>query len=572
MLRLTTFGGVGIRSDGLPEAGAAALPAVPRRALAFLALLAASHGVGLSRDKVIALLWPESDDEHARGTLRQTLHTLRRDLRAPDILLGADSLRLNPEIITSDIREFDSALAAGDLERAAACYAGPFLDGFHIAGAAEFERWVEGQRSEYAGQASATIESLARDAGRRGDGERAVQWWRRLAALDPLNSRVALELMQALAAAGNPAGALQYARVYQSLMREELGTGPDPAVLALVSRLRGGSTALPQLPASTPVPVEKPGLEGGSAVGRQASHPLPPREQFRERLQAELQSRYLIERELERGRDGSVRLLLARDLRHDRLVTLKVLHPSLASMLDVERFLREIKLTARLEHPHIVPLLDSGEVGGRPWYALPHPGGETLRDRLGREIRISAEEALRLTRELAEALEHAHSHGVVHRDVTPENVLLAEGHALLTNLGIARALDEAGGPQLTETGMLVGTPAYMSPEQAAGESRLDSRTDIYSLACVLFEMLAGEPLFSGPTPQAIMAKRTANSSPLHGRLQGVPPHVAAALTRALDRQPDRRFASAFDFAGATATPRASEREPQRGWLRWLGIG
>ncbi|MDQ3427736.1 MAG: protein kinase, partial [Gemmatimonadota bacterium] len=399
-----------------------------------------------------------------------------------------------------------------------------------------------------------------------------VQWWRRLAALDPLNSRVALELMGALAAAGNPAGALQHARVYETMMREELGTGPDPAVSALVSRLRAGSApASTQLPAPTLPPVEGSRLEGDPDSGRRVSPARPVREEFRERLQAELGSRYAIERELERGRDGSVRLLLARDLRHDRLVTLKVLHPALASMLDVERFLREIKLTARLEHPHIVPLLDSGEVGGRPWYALPHPGGETLRARLGREIRIPADEALRLTRELAEALEHAHSHGVVHRDVTPENVLLAEGHALLTNLGIARALDEAGGPKLTETGMLVGTPAYMSPEQAAGESRLDSRTDIYSLACVLFEMLAGEPLFSGPTPQAIMAKRMASSSPLLGRLKGVSLQVAAALTRALDRQPDRRFASAFHFAGAIAAPRVSEQEPPRGWLRWLGL-
>src|SRR5439155_26284776 len=227
---------------------------------------------------------------------------------------------------------------------------------------------------------------------------------------------------------------------------------------------------------------------------------------------------------------------------------------------------------ARLQHPHILPLLDSGEVGGRPWYAVPRPDGETLRSRLSREPRVPLEEAVRFTRELADGLEHAHAQGVIHRDVSPENVLLAGGHALLINLGIARALDAAAGTELTDTGILVGTPAYMSPEQAAGERQLGRRSDIYSLALVLYEMIVGEPLYSGPTPQAIMAKRAASGSDLGQRLAGLPAGLATALTRALSPRPEARFASTAEFAAALAATAAEPPERSgRGWLRWLGL-
>jgi serine/threonine protein kinase len=250
-------------------------------------------------------------------------------------------------------------------------------------------------------------------------------------------------------------------------------------------------------------------------------------------------------------------------------VVLKVLHPSLASMLDVDRFLREIKLTARLRHPHILPLLDSGEVNGRPWFAMPEIGGVSLRVRLAAQGRIPLDEVIGTAQELAGALDHAHRHGVLHRDVSPENILLAEGHALLTNLGVARALDAAATPNLTETGMLVGSPAYVSPEQSAGDTPLDGRSDQYSLGCVLYEMLAGEPLFSGPTPQAIMAKRAAHR-PVSLEQSGlVPPEVAAVLARALAADPQRRFATAGEFAAALAAPSAPSAKPHRPWLRWL---
>jgi DNA-binding SARP family transcriptional activator len=566
MLRLTTFGGVALRLESAEAAGSDEEPAVPRRGLALLALLAGGPEGGVSRDSLAAYLWPESDEERARNALRQTIHTLRRELHHPDLLVTGVALRLNPSVITSDVREFNEARAGGRLDRAAACYRGPFLDGFHVTGLVEFERWVDRQRAEYAGQAAAAMEALAREAVRRQDSGAAVEWWRRLADTDPYNSRVARELVIALAAAGNTAGALRHAREHDALVREELGVAPDQAFASAVARIRSGTPepmgAVPHAGATAATPVQ--GLPH-RAHGTKA-------QAFREVLERELGGRYALEGEPEASRDGSTRLIRARDLRHDRPVTLKVIHPALASVLDVERFLREIKLTARLQHPHILPLLDSGEVGGRPWYAVPRPDGETLRARLSREPRVPLEDAIRFTRELADGLEHAHAQGVIHRDVSPENVLLAGGHALLINLGIARALDAAAGTELTDTGILVGTPAYMSPEQAAGERPLGRRSDIYSLALVLYEMITGEPLYSGPTPQAIMAKRAASGSDLGQRLAGLPAGLATALTRALSPRPEARFASTAEFAAALAATAAEPPERSgSGWLRWLGL-
>jgi serine/threonine protein kinase len=269
-----------------------------------------------------------------------------------------------------------------------------------------------------------------------------------------------------------------------------------------------------------------------------------------ELLQAGLADRYLIVHEATVGRSsGPTRSYVACELRHGRTVILKMLHPSLASLLDVERFVREIGFTARLHHPHILPLLESGEVNGHPWFTMPNVAGETLRDRLARDGSLQPDEALRLARELAEGLDHAHRHDIVHRDVTPENILLAEGHALLSNLGLARALDASATPPLTESGMLVGTPAYLSPEQASAEGAVDGRSDIYSLGCVLYEMLVGEPLHSGPTPQAILTRRRITAVP-RMRLGGLSTGIEQALRKALEPEPTARFSSAAAFGSA----------------------
>jgi serine/threonine-protein kinase len=259
---------------------------------------------------------------------------------------------------------------------------------------------------------------------------------------------------------------------------------------------------------------------------------------------------------------------LAADLRHDRRVAIKVLKPELAAALGPDRFLREITLTARLDHPHILPLLDSGEVQGFLYYVMPYVEGESLRDRLNREKQLPLEDALQIAREVADGLSYAHSHDVVHRDIKPENILLAGGHARVADFGIARAVTAAGADKLTETGLAIGTPAYMSPEQAAGDRALDARSDVYSLGCVVYEMLAGEPPFTGATADAILARKSLDAVPsLRVVRQTVPEELEDAITKALAKVPADRFATAREFADllkhraatAPAVPRGGPR-------------
>jgi serine/threonine-protein kinase len=277
---------------------------------------------------------------------------------------------------------------------------------------------------------------------------------------------------------------------------------------------------------------------------------------LRAQLQEGLSASYALEREL--GRGGMATVFLARDLKHDRHVALKVLHPELAATLGPERFLREIHLAARLQHPHILTVLDSGEAAGRLWFSMPFVEGESLRDRLRRERQLPVEDAIRIGREAAQALQYAHDHGVVHRDIKPENLLLTrDGNTLVADFGIARALGAAGEEKLTETGLAVGTPAYMSPEQAAGDRSLDARTDIYSLAAVLYETLAGEPPFTGATTQALMIKRLTEPAPsVRSTRANVPEAVDIAIRKALSPVAADRFASVADMARALepATP------------------
>src|SRR5438067_12442417 len=223
------------------------------------------------------------------------------------------------------------------------------------------------------------------------------------------------------------------------------------------------------------------------------------------RLQAALADRYTIEREL--GRGGMATVYLAQDRKHHRRVAIKVLKPELAAALGPERFLQEIEIAAGLTHPHILPLHDSGEATGLLYYVMPYVEGETLRNRLDRAGQLPVAEAVQITREVADALSHAHRHDVVHRDIKPENILLEAGHAVVSDFGIARAITAAAGGSLTGTGLALGQPGYMSPEQASGTDPIDGRSDVYSLGCVLYEMLAGEPPYTGPSAQIVISKR-----------------------------------------------------------------
>ena len=266
-------------------------------------------------------------------------------------------------------------------------------------------------------------------------------------------------------------------------------------------------------------------------------------------LAAGLRDRYALEREL--GHGGMATVFLATDLRHDRRVALKVLWPDLAAGLGAERFLLEIRLVAGLTHPHILPLHDSGEVEGLLYYVMPFIEGESLRDRLTRERILGVAETVRLGREVAEALAYAHAHGIVHRDIKPENILLSSGHAVVADFGVARAIDAAGGSHITEVGVAVGSPMYMSPEQANGDLQLDGRSDVYSLGCVLYEAVTGKAPFSGSTPLAVIVSHLVDTPPpLRAVQASLPAGLEAVISRAMAREPARRFATAAECAAA----------------------
>ncbi len=276
-----------------------------------------------------------------------------------------------------------------------------------------------------------------------------------------------------------------------------------------------------------------------------------------ERLHGALGTRYRLEREL--GRGGMATVYLAEDLKLERKVAIKVLRPDLAAAIGSDRFLQEIKLTARLEHPHILTLHDSGEAEGFLYYVMPYVEGESLRDRVNRDKRLPVEDAVRIVREVADALDYAHQREIVHRDIKPENILLEAGHAVVSDFGIARAVSAASTERLTETGLIVGTPEYMSPEQAAGDGELDGRSDVYALGCVLYESLAGEPPFTGPTLESVVRQHLTTEPPSVTALRPtVPETVVVTLGKALAKDPADRFATCRDFSDALADI-ASER-------------
>jgi eukaryotic-like serine/threonine-protein kinase len=326
-------------------------------------------------------------------------------------------------------------------------------------------------------------------------------------------------------------------------------------------------------PRATPVCFSRPHPDSPKA--------LVPSDQL-ERLRPALAGRYDLSREL--GRGGMATVYLADDLKHQREVAIKVLRPELGALLGADRFTREIRVAAALNHPHILPLHDSGDVlvdsperGGGPekllFYVMPYVRGESLRQRLAHERQLPIEEAVAIVRQVASALEHAHARGLIHRDIKPENILLHEGEAMVADFGIALAAGAGPNERLTGTGLMVGTPQYMSPEQAAGERTLDPRSDVYSLACVLYELLAGEPPYTGPTAQAVIAKRFTDPVPSVRRLRPtVPPAVEQALSKALARIPADRFPSAAAFAAALiATPGSQSRQRSVAVLPFLSM-
>ena len=511
--------------------GAAAQPlhslaAQPKR-IALLSYLCVAAPRGFHRrDTLLALFWPDSDQEHARASLRHAIHVLRRSLGSDVVLArGDEELCVSSQSLWCDAVAFDEAVAAGRAQEAAELYRGDFLAGFFIRAAPEWERWLDAERTRLRSRAS----QMARAMAERSETERnitgAVHWAGRAVELtgddDERAFRRLLELFDRI---GERAGALRAYDAFARRLQAEYGTEPAAETLALLGRIRARHAAV--------IPSGLPSVSG-----------------------------YEIERELARGEIANV--YLARDLKHDRPVVIKMLRRELTATLGISRFLSEIEIAARLRHPHILPLYDSGTVSGVPFYVMPLASGYSLRDRLRRHGTIPITDSLRILRDIAGALALAHRHGIVHCDVKPENILLEEEHAVLADFGIARAVAAAsiseGAPA---TGIPLGSPGYMAPEQSSAAPVFDARADVYALGVVAYEMLAGITPFAADSDETtVSAKRTGIPRPLNELRSDVEQWLADLVAKALAPEPDARFQDSGQLA--TALERGAEAEASR---------
>jgi DNA-binding SARP family transcriptional activator len=528
VFRLITLGGLVVHPDADPSAR----PVTQRRRLAVLALLAASER-GISREKLLGYLWPDTEEERGRRLLNQAVYGLRQDLTT-EAIVGTADLRLSPGIVSCDLTEYHEAVASGDGERAAGLYGGPFLDGFYLPGAAEFDRWVEEERGALARQQGELLERLARGADARRDIRASVTWWGKLAAHDPLSSAAALGLMQAYAAAGDREAALRHARVHETMVAEELGAPASREVLALAERLREQPA-----PAAVPAPSAAASPSVAPAPADVTPAPAPADAPDIESLLRSALSPDLVLGP--RLQDGAVQVYLAEDVELGRKVLVKALSRHLSFGLSAPRFERGIRLAAQLQHPHIVPVLGAGNAGGVPYYVAPYVEGESLAERvkrLGGTMPVG--DAIRILSHVASALAYAHRRGVIHRDVKPENVLVSGDYALISEFGVAKALlDSArGADAVMSVGLAIGTPGYMAPEQARGDPATDHRADIYAFGVLARALLSRE----APAP----------------------PHVHGLIERCLAGRPSDRPQSAEELHQTLTQPAPAG---YRGWTR-----
>jgi eukaryotic-like serine/threonine-protein kinase len=546
MIQFQLLGSIGLRDEGGVELRA--VLAQPKR-LALLAYLAAASPPGPQRrDTLLGVFWPELDQEHARNALSKAVHFLRRSVGEAAITSrSSEELTLDTSRVWTDVAAFQAALEDVRLEAALELYRGDLLPSFYVPDAPGFEDWLERERARLRSQAA----KAARDLAERHEAGRhltlAVASARRAVELSNGDERPLRRLIELLDRLGDRAGALRAFEEFAKRLAAELEVEPAAETLALVQRIRGA----PRTGALLPMEPAPPSTNSEPTITR---------------LARAVAQRYKIERQL--GAGAMAVVALAHDLRHHRRVAIKVLRPELSSLMGPERFLREIDIAASLMHPHILPLHDSGEADGLLYYVMPYVEGESLRGRLERERGLAVTDVLQIGLEVADALAYAHHRGFIHRDIKPENILLGGGHALVADFGIARAIDSAGGEQLTTTGLGTGTPAYMSPEQITGESPVDERTDIYALGCVLYEMLTGEPPFSGSTPEQTMTQRLNGAAPRPSLVRKeVSPQLDSAVEKALARRPSDRFAKVTDLAAALATSTTATLAAKPGWQK-----
>jgi DNA-binding SARP family transcriptional activator/tRNA A-37 threonylcarbamoyl transferase component Bud32 len=527
VIRLRVLGPVELEdSDGRELR---AVVAQPKR-LALLAYLATSPRGFHRRDTLLALFWPDLDEARSRAALNQAIRFLRRELggssTAVVVSRGAEELGIDTTAFWCDAAAFRDEMEAGSYGEALELFRGDFLQGFFADCGEAFDEWLERERARLRAVAAKAARSLAEAREGEQNFTTAVASARRAVELSDADERVVRELLQLLDRLGDRAGALHAYEAFARRLADEFDATPAPETAAVMERIRaraapGGHVA------------EAPGgvvTHGLVAAHRITAVPLSPPTAA---PGVELNG-WRVEREL--GRGGMSTVYLARDAKHDRHVALKILHPELAVSVGAERFLREIQITAQLAHPHILPLIDSGACDGLLYFVTPYVAGESLRGRLRREARLPLADALRIATEVTEALDYAHRRGIIHRDIKPENILLADGHAVVADFGIARTVATVAGETLTQLGIALGTPPYMSPEQAFGGGGVGPQTDIYSLGCVMFEMLTGELPRGGESPEDIL-----------GRCPDVPTAVARLVSDCVTKQPERRPESAARF-------------------------
>lgn len=497
---------------------------------AYLAITARIH----RRDRLVAMFWPELDDAHARGALSQAVSFLRREVGRSTlsplfVARGGEELGLEPGAVWCDATAFLNAVKTGQNGEALELYRGDLLEGFHISGGAEFDEWLESERARFREGAAKAAQWAAEELEAEGHVTTAVASARRGCELSHPDERALRHLLELLDRLGDRAGALHAYEAFAARLRRDLDATPSPETVAIIERIRATSA------------VHERRSEGGDS----SVSPVPQFEM----------DRWHIERELRRG--GMSTVYLARDVKHGRHVAVKTMSPELFPEGGSERFLREVQITASLAHPHILPLIDSGASQGMLYLVTPYITGESLRSRLRRNPPLDVAVALRIAREIAGALDYAHRRGVVHRDVKPENVLLADGHAMVADFGIASVMDVAANvdhPSVRED--LAGSPGYMSPERSRGDGGASVPSDIYALGCVMHEMLTGERPQPGDS-----ASHVRRRSPV------MPADVARLISECIARDRGRRPASAAlvceGIDRALATPQQSHNGVRR---------
>ncbi len=549
MLRLTALGGLTLLQDGQPHQG----PASQRRRLALLARIATSGKRGVTRDLLVSTLWPGSAADQARHALEQALSATRRALNVEALFVGSGTLQLNTSIFSCDVTDFEESVSQRAAYRAVSLYQGPFLDGFAVDGAPAFDRWIDEERARLQREYEKALDVLAEAAADRNEHSVAVQWRRRLASVDPLSSRFALELIESMIAAGDQAGALRSALVHEELIRQELDAPPDPAISGWIDRLRSGRVPMPapRTQRKSSVAPVAPSIAATASLPEAVTA-----DQYRDRVTRVLGDRYAIERTV------AISTVLvtfgAKDRRRSRPVHIHVVAPGFAALADGERMVHVFERVTTLDDQHVMPIIDFGVSGDVVYYTTDPAEGQTLKDRLARERPLPIGEAARIANDLVAGLAHAHSRGVRHGDLRPKHVVLQGAIAVVTSWALTDALRPRPGSDAGSTIASFGAPAYLSPEQLSGESASDERSDLYSLGCILYETLVGEPPFRAATAQGVLSRKLSEPPPSPRTLRPeIPEALDTLVRRCLARHPANRIQSAAEARAITSTLRAT---------------